>query len=219
MGRERGQKNLSKYCRQPCPLSGDFPKAAASSTRGSCRRGVLLSGSTSRSLARGSARSGGRADRSSVNRSISQAENPPPPKEFPPFFRQQVPLCARFSSASFHRFSRRRRREYIGRRKNSLVSYSISIVSLLNGSFFSSLPLARPINGAEKVDEKVLPGRDDLSMVALSATISAIIQVLKLAHRGISKVVSPVTVREQLVREKSRSLLLTNEANRIFFFR
>lgn len=183
MGQEDGQKNLSKYCRQPCPLSGDFPEAIASSTRGSCRRGVLLSGSTSRSLSRGSARSAGRADRSSVNRSISQAD-PQGISSVPSVAGATV--CPFFLGFLSSLFTPVKKGIYIGRRKNSLVSYSISIVSLLNWFFF--LRSRRSTAKKKKRRKSALPARDDLSIASLSVAISAIIQVSKLARREISQV-------------------------------
>lgn len=96
MGREDERMKLSKYCRQFCPLSDNFPQVAASTGGGGVSQegglvwvNLSVAGSELK-------RSGGRP----IGQALTAQFHRRTPKEFP---RRQVPLCGRFSSASFHR--------------------------------------------------------------------------------------------------------------------
>lgn len=151
----------------PAPLSGDFPEVTAS-TRGSCgRRGgeeglvrvnVSVAGP-------GSGRSRGQADRSSVNRSISQAD---PQGIFLVSPREQVPLCASFSSRS----------PFIGpfftegKKVRILAAAKKSVGFLLNFdriSLFRTLSIRTSKIHGEKgaTEKKTHPARNDLSIASL----------------------------------------------------
>lgn len=168
--------------------------------------GVLLSGSTSRSLAQGSARTEdgpiGQALTAQFHRRTPQGISSVPSvagATVPPVF-------PRLPFITFH--AAEKGNIYRSPQKPSLVSYSISIVSLLNWSFFFPARFDQRKNRRKNVS----PARDDLSIDALSTAVFTIIQDSKLARRGTSKV--SVIVRKQFVRNPD--FLSTGGANEIF---
>lgn len=91
VGREDERTNLSKYCRQFCALSGDFPQVTASTGGGGSCVWVNISGSGSRPI--------GQALTAQFHRRT--------PKEFPRFFGGRCHCAPVFplgflSSARFH---------------------------------------------------------------------------------------------------------------------
>lgn len=163
---KNGRTNLSKYCRQFCPLSERFSGGYSIHEKGRGEERRVLFGSTFRRFGIGT------VDRSSVNRSISQAD----PQGISSFLREQVPLCAQFSSPSFHRgiaFHEKKRMYNNGRREKKCRTFLTQLQSKRSGILFH-------LDRFKKVGEKNFPDRDDLSLASLSVMISAIIQSSKL---------------------------------------